>query len=981
MPQVEVKIPELKGPKVSSQDVDANIDLSLSPDKIKDPKLKNGKDWQFHLPRFSFKGKRGKISGPDLSEAKQLEGEIDVDGLRLKRAKSEEKDIRTSSPSKDKESHGYHFTLPRFRLKNKSPKVKLTGPSLSVESPDIRSAEVSIKKLKQSDRSTTLPADEIEDSLEGKTGALLFGLRNPLRRGKSKSPETKKKLDNIKIDIESKIDKSDEIIDLDIRNVKTPTTDGKGLNIQSSEIDLKSSTGKINVPEKKDEIHLNAGDVEIKTDNVDRKEKRSKSKEKEKNNKKKKGDDQQENDDQQMKPKDLDTAFIEAIESLEAGSQDRSSGLKFPKLSFKRRDKRNVGDDDHSAKSPTKEQSNIVEQQEKDSGKKTRKSKSPDSKEKVPISSAIYGKFSGKHKIPEGSMGITMPGFGRTDNDKQEFLKAYPPGKPEDIDEKIVIRFVLLKSGNEQPLEEVRLDSTKSEKQIKDAIRTAIKSATSKPISSDTQTKIFARVIRVKPEGERFLKEYEIDPKNSAVLDDVQQALISSKHSAVYDVDDDDHIDKIILSSFAMKSKNGKEERIDQIELLPKNTDKEIENIIQKLIEKSLPKAHEPDSVAIIRMIAVRPYGDEKIIEEFLLESKKSPKENLERISPKILKPLRATHSMRKPNKIIRIILRKPNGDEQVDDLIVEPKTTAKDIDDLIKDSIRRKLPQIKESDAKIITKIIHLKPGKEESTEEFEIDVETARKNLDDSINIAPRTQSLKKKDSFGRIITKIFKSKPDGQQEMIEETVEDPKMTGKDIGEDHTFGMFFFLFFVVVEKIQQFFHFYGKNFQQVSQVLEFGWQSFSRDDVKKPKKIIRVILKTPNGHETMDDHMIDPETDAKDVEKLLMEKIQAKLSDIPESQTKIIAKIIDLKPGETETTQEFETDPEAAKKDLEKVLKQAPRTKTTRRKDHLGRIITKIFKRNPDGKETVEEHIEDPTESGRDIGDDTLGKFIICS
>lgn len=149
--------------------------------------------------------------------------------------------------------------------------------------------------------------------------------------------------------------------------------------------------------------------------------------------------------------------------------------------------------------------------------------------------------------------------------------------------------------------------------------------------------------------------------------------------------------------------------------------------------------------------------------------------------------------------------------------------------------------------------------------------------------------------------------------------------------------------------------------------------------DEMKKPKKIIRIILKKPNGHETMDDQFIDTKTEPKDIDKLLMEKISGKLPDLQDSKdTKIIAQIIDLKPGEEETIEEFQTDLVAAGKDLKNILEKTPRTKTSKKKDSLGKIITKIFRRKPDGnEEIVEEHSEDPNETGRDIGDDTLGMF----
>ena len=146
--------------------------------------------------------------------------------------------------------------------------------------------------------------------------------------------------------------------------------------------------------------------------------------------------------------------------------------------------------------------------------------------------------------------------------------------------------------------------------------------------------------------------------------------------------------------------------------------------------------------------------------------------------------------------------------------------------------------------------------------------------------------------------------------------------------------------------------------------------------DDPKKPRKIIRVLIQKPNGDESIEDVVVDLKTNPKDVDKISKDLLQKKLPEIKEPNAKIICKIIDLKPGEEETTEEFETDTEMARKNLEDAMKKAPRKKTTKKKDPLGKIITKIFKRKPDGKEMVEEFVEDPKITGREIGDETMGK-----
>ncbi|OTF75613.1 hypothetical protein BLA29_010835, partial [Euroglyphus maynei] len=148
-------------------------------------------------------------------------------------------------------------------------------------------------------------------------------------------------------------------------------------------------------------------------------------------------------------------------------------------------------------------------------------------------------------------------------------------------------------------------------------------------------------------------------------------------------------------------------------------------------------------------------------------------------ISRKSESPKPVDSKKMKPKKLVRIVLRKPNGEESIEDVAVDLNATPKDIDKAIKNALKKKLLQIKNPKIKIITQVIDSKPGEEESIEEFETYPETARKNLDEVLKKAVLTKITKKKDPSGKIIMNIFKRKPDGS-EIVEEYVEDPKITG---------------------------------------------------------------------------------------------------------------------------------------------------------------------------------------------------------
>ncbi|XP_075588675.1 uncharacterized protein LOC124496507 isoform X2 [Dermatophagoides farinae] len=597
----------------------------------------------------------------------------------------------------------------------------------------------------------------------------------------------------------------------------------------------------------------------------------------------------------------------------------------------------------------------------------------------------------------------------------KERIKAKLP-EIKDSNTMIIGKVIDLKPGDEEKIEEFEADLESAKKNLDDAIKRAPKQKTIK--KKDSLGKIITKIFRRKPDGKETIEEFVEDPKQTAQLDKFRTEipeLILHKQ-----IDDPKKPRKIIR--VLIQKPNG-DESIEDVVVDLKTNPKDVDKISKDLLQKKLPEIKEPNAKIICKIIDLKP-GEEETTEEFETDTemarknledamKKAPrkkttkkKDPLGKIITKIFKRKPDGKEMveefvedpkitgreigdetmgvpdkfkikkpelfsksgdddhdkakqKQPKKIIRIILRKPNGDEQVEDLHIDPGTSGKDVEKAIKDEIQKKLPQIKDPNMKIISKIIDTKPGEEESVEEFETDPETARKNLDDAIKKAPRTKTSKKKDSLGKIITKVFKRKPDGK-ETVEEFIEDPKVTGKDIGDDDTIGK-------LPEELK-------KEMPEV-----FG-KPHDEENIreKRPKKIIRIILRKPNGDESIEDIEVDHATSPKDVDKAIKEAIQKKLPDIKDPKTQIVSKVIDTKPDEEETTDEFETDPETARKNLDDVMEKAPRKKTTKKKDPLGKIITKIFKRKPDGKETVEEFIEDPKMTGKDIGDDDMPKPI---
>ncbi|XP_075679673.1 uncharacterized protein LOC142644814 [Dermatophagoides pteronyssinus] len=590
----------------------------------------------------------------------------------------------------------------------------------------------------------------------------------------------------------------------------------------------------------------------------------------------------------------------------------------------------------------------------------------------------------------------------KTSDDEQHKKESKPvleerkiSDKPKDDDKKRpkkIIRIILRKPNGDEQIEDLLIDPDTKPEDINDTIKQELQNVLNKSPNIPNDAKIITKIIDLKPEESESIEEFEMDPETARKnLDDAVKQTPRTKTSKKKD-----SLGKIITKIFRRKP-DGKEEILREFVEDPKQTGKDIGDDDQpKPVSESMTTITDPTGKTIIRIVRKMPDGSQSV-QELIEEPEKKKDQPIEHGQPETLakqkpesqkrdetvkpkpsddeqhkkesKPVLEERKIsdkpkdddkKRPKKIIRIILRKPNGDEQIEDLLIDPDTKPEDINDTIKQELQNvldKSPNIS-NDAKIITKIIDLKPGEEETTEEMETDPETARKNLDDAVKQTPRTKTSKKKDPFGKIITKIFRRKPDGKEEIVQEFVEDPKQTGKDIGDFDNIGR-------VPEGLK-------------SIDPEFFRKS-PKDVAKKPKKIIRIILRKPNGDESIQDLSVDPNTSPKDLDKAIKDAIEKELSKVDNPKTKIISKVIDSKPGEEETTEEMEIDPEIARKNLDDVVKKAPRTKTSKKKDPFGKIITKIFRRKPDGKEEIlQEFVEDPKQTGKDIGDDDQPKPI---
>ena len=549
-------------------------------------------------------------------------------------------------------------------------------------------------------------------------------------------------------------------------------------------------------------------------------------------------------------------------------------------------------------------------------------------------------------------------------DDKQQ-KRSISRKSPEPVDDsakkskpKKLIRIILRRPNGEESVEDSTLDINATGKDVDKTIKTLLRKKL--PQIKDPKTKVITQIIDLKPGSEETIEEFETDPeiaRKNLNQDDVLKKTILTKITKKKDP-----LSGKIIVGFYKRKPNG-EEIVEEMVEDPRQTGKDIGDTdtigrLPKELQEKVSKILSPKEVEKPKDISTKKSTTDTIDDRKAVMPKPSDDKQQKKESKPVEKPesQKDDDDKKRPKKLIRIIIRKPNGDEQIEDLLIDPDTKPEDINDTIKQELQNvlnKSPNIP-NDAKIITKIIDLKPEESESIEEFEMDPETARKNLDDAVKQTPRTKTSKKKDPFGKIITKIFLRKPDGKEEIVQEFVEDPKQTGKDIGDLDNIG-------------------------RVPEGLKSIDPEFFGKSPKRPKKIIRIILRQPNGDESIQDLSVDQNTTPKDLDKMIKDAIEKELSKIDDPKTKIISKVIDSKPGEEETTEEFEMDPETARKNLDDAVKKAPRTKTSKKKDSLGKIITKIFRRKPDGKEEIlREFVEDPKQTGKDIGDDDQPKPV---
>ncbi|KAF7488683.1 Neuroblast differentiation-associated protein AHNAK [Sarcoptes scabiei] len=208
--KAEVDIPDVELPKVEG-------DLNLSLKKKKDKKPQEGKDWEFSMPKFGFKGT--KVSGPEVDvdvDIPKVEGEIDLS-------------LDGKSPEMgDKDGKGWGLHMPKFGFKG----PKISGPDIDlgkaeVDMPDVElpnvEGDVNLSLKKKKDKKS-----KEKDGKDWEFSMPKFGFKGP----KVSGPEVDVDVDIPKV--EGEIDLS-----LDRKSPEMGDKDGKGWGLHMPKFDFK----------------------------------------------------------------------------------------------------------------------------------------------------------------------------------------------------------------------------------------------------------------------------------------------------------------------------------------------------------------------------------------------------------------------------------------------------------------------------------------------------------------------------------------------------------------------------------------------------------------------------------------------------------------------------------------------------------------------------------------------------------------------
>ncbi|OTF79366.1 hypothetical protein BLA29_009578, partial [Euroglyphus maynei] len=228
------------------------------------------------------------------------------------------------------------------------------------------------------------------------------------------------------------------------------------------------------------------------------------------------------------------------------------------------------------------------------------------------------------------------------------------------------------------------------------------------PVKKNTKPIESQKALQPEPEEEieddEPIEEFNVDPKSPMKnVTEILGKTINAKQPG-----------KLVVLRFIIQTPDG--DTIEEMEIDPKTSEKDVDRMIRELLNDAPSKIQNPKKDRIIFKIMKRtpkeqePSEDEQI-GEFDIDPK-SPEKIADEIIRKATKPVTSKQS-RDPRErlVFRFIIRRHDGSESIEELVIDPRMTNKDIEDIINDILRQTPGKLRDSRDKPIFLVLNRRP------------------------------------------------------------------------------------------------------------------------------------------------------------------------------------------------------------------------------------------------------------------------------
>ncbi|OTF70875.1 hypothetical protein BLA29_003377, partial [Euroglyphus maynei] len=509
----------------------------------------------------------------------------------------------------------------------------------------------------------------------------------------------------------------------------------------------------------------------------------------------------------------------------------------------------------------------------------------------------------------------------------------------------LVIRYAIIRPDEDESIEEMVVDPQTTEDEIVEIIREILMDTPAK--IKDSKDRVVFRIIHRQPRHDdeyrdEIVGEFEIDQK----LPETNVDEIIHRTTAIQRREPNERtIIRLIITS------PGFGEQIKELNIDPRLDEERIGHIIRDMLRQAPAKQHDSQDrvVFVILRRIFKPQRKTPDIDEMICQAIRSsaPKQSCriisgaeETIGEIEIIPQTTEQSIgdfvrrtiRSPNSdpnnvriIIRIISRKSSsiGDDLIEQFEMSPMTGEKDIDAVVGKILRTVTSRQQEPNERIILRIIRRRQGSQDSLDD---EPESATgDDIDEIIRRSLRTSTSTIRDPSGKIITRVVRLKPGGS-ESIEELEVDPELQEENDDDDDD------------DNIRE----------KTSQHSPYT------------KIITRIVRqKADDREEIVEEFETIPESPDSDIDDAIRESILSATSYIQDPNTKIITRVIRLKPCGEKSIEEFEMDPESSDidMDIDSAIRKVIRTRSLTIKDPTGKIITRVVRKKSNGQESMED------------------------